>query len=106
MPDMLTSPGPYPGFRLAAAVIEHAVRLYHCPSLGPREVESIREWGLHVLDALMQSRRNTRAAQRIFCKLLRDLQCVARVIVTDKLRGYGAANAPSCRTSSTGKAST
>ena len=60
----------------------------------------------HVLDALMQSRRNTRAAQRIFCKLLRDLQCVARVIVTDKLRSYGAANAPSCRTSSTGKAST
>jgi putative transposase len=45
----------------------------------------------HVLDILVQSRRNTLAAKRFFRKLLRDLQYVPRVIVTDKLRSYGAA---------------
>ena len=45
----------------------------------------------HVLDILVQSRRNARAAKRFFRKLLRDLQYVPRVIVTDKLRSYGAA---------------
>ena len=45
----------------------------------------------HVLDILVQSRRNTRAAKRFFRKLLRGLQYVPRVIVTDKLRIDGAA---------------
>ena len=45
----------------------------------------------HVLDTLVQSRRNTRAAKRFFRKLLRGLQCVPRVIVTDKLKSYAAA---------------
>jgi len=45
----------------------------------------------HVLDVLVQSRRNARAAKRFSRKLLRDLQCVPRVIATDKLRSYGAA---------------
>jgi len=45
----------------------------------------------HVLDILVQSRRNTQAAGRFFRKLLRGLQYVPRVIVTDKLRSYGAA---------------
>ena len=45
----------------------------------------------HVLDILVQSRRNARAAKRFFRKLLRDLQYVPRVIVTDQLRSYGAA---------------
>jgi putative transposase len=45
----------------------------------------------HVLDILVQSRRNTAAAKRFFRKLLRGLQYVPRVIVTDKLRSYGAA---------------
>ena len=45
----------------------------------------------HVLDILVQSRRNARAAKRFFRKLLRDLQYVPRVIMTDKLRSYGAA---------------
>jgi len=44
-----------------------------------------------VLDILVQSRRNTRAAKRFFRKLLRGLQYVPRVIVTDKLKSYGAA---------------
>ena len=44
-----------------------------------------------MLDILVQSRRNARAAKRFFGKLLRNLQYVPRVIVTDKLRSYGAA---------------
>ncbi|MFZ1425780.1 MAG: IS6 family transposase, partial [Geminicoccaceae bacterium] len=43
-----------------------------------------------VLDILVQSRRNARAARRFFKKLLKGLQYIPRVIVTDKLRSYGA----------------
>ncbi len=44
-----------------------------------------------VLDILVQSRRDTRAAKRLLCKLLKR-QCRApRVMVTDKLASYGAA---------------
>lgn len=45
----------------------------------------------NVLDILVQSRRNARAAKRFFRKLLRGLQYVPRVLVTDKLRSYAAA---------------
>ena len=45
----------------------------------------------HVLDILVQSRRNAKAAQRFFRKLLKGLQYVPRVIVTDKLKSYAAA---------------
>jgi putative transposase len=44
-----------------------------------------------VLDVLVQSRRDTKAAKRFFKKLLKGLRYVPRVIVTDKLRSYGAA---------------
>jgi putative transposase len=44
-----------------------------------------------VLDILVQSRRNAKAAKRFFKKLLKGLQYVPRVVVTDKLRSYGAA---------------
>ncbi len=44
-----------------------------------------------MLDILVQSRRNARAAKRFFRKLLKGLQYVPRVIVTDKLRSYAAA---------------
>jgi putative transposase len=44
-----------------------------------------------VLDILVQSRRNAKAAKCFFRKLLRGLQYAPRVIVTDKLRSYGAA---------------
>ena len=40
------------------------------------------------LDILMQPRRNTKAAIRFFRKLLKELQYVPRVIVTDRLRSY------------------
>ncbi|MFJ1618651.1 IS6 family transposase [Streptomyces sp. NPDC088251] len=45
-----------------------------------------------VLDILVQSRRNKDAAQRFFRRLLKTTRTVPRVIVTDKLRSYGAAH--------------
>ncbi len=44
-----------------------------------------------VLDLLVQSRRNAKAAKRFFKKLLEGLRYVPRVIVTDKLKSYAAA---------------
>jgi putative transposase len=46
-----------------------------------------------VLDILVQSRRNKLAAKRFFSKLLKGLQYVARVLITDKLKSYDAAKA-------------
>ncbi len=45
----------------------------------------------NVLDILVQSRRNKKAAKRFFRKLLKGLQYAPRVIITDKLRSYRAA---------------
>jgi putative transposase len=45
----------------------------------------------HVLDILVQRRRDKHAAKRFFRKLLKGLRYVPRVIITDKLRSYGAA---------------
>ncbi len=44
-----------------------------------------------VLHILVQSRRNKAAAKKFFRKLLKRLGYVPRVIITDKLRSYGAA---------------
>src|ERR671915_1745414 len=44
-----------------------------------------------VLDILVQRHRNKRAAKKFFCKLLKGLIYVPRVIITDKLKSYGAA---------------
>jgi len=44
-----------------------------------------------VLDILVQSRRNKAAAKKFFRKPLKGLGYVPRVIITDKLRSYGAA---------------
>ena len=44
-----------------------------------------------VLDILVQSRRSAKAAKRFFRKLLKGLQYVPRVVVTDKLKSYAAA---------------
>src|SRR5918911_1749191 len=43
------------------------------------------------LDILVQSRRNKQAAQKLFRTLLKGLQSVPRVIITEKLKSYGAA---------------
>jgi putative transposase len=45
----------------------------------------------YTLDILVQSRRDKKAAKRFFRKLLKGLHYVPRVIVTDKLKSYGAA---------------
>ena len=45
----------------------------------------------NVLDILVQSRRNKKAAKRFFRKLLKRLTYVPRVIITDKLKSYAAA---------------
>ena len=45
----------------------------------------------NVLDILVQRRRNKKAAKKFFRKLLKGLTYVPRVIITDKLKSYGAA---------------
>ena len=45
----------------------------------------------NVLDILVQSRRNKQAAKKFFRKLLKGLTYAPRVVITDKLRSYGAA---------------
>jgi putative transposase len=45
----------------------------------------------NVLDILVQSRRNKRAAKKFFRKLLKGCQYVPRVLITDKLASYAAA---------------
>src|SRR5258706_9665503 len=45
----------------------------------------------NVLDILVQSHRNKKAAKRFFRKLLKRLRYVPRVIITDKLKSYEAA---------------
>lgn len=44
-----------------------------------------------VLDILVQSRRDTRAAKRLFRKLMKRQRRTPRVMITDKLASYGAA---------------
>ena len=46
-----------------------------------------------VLDILVQSRRDKKAAKKFFRKLLKGLRYVPRVIITDKLKSYSAAKA-------------
>ena len=45
----------------------------------------------NVLDILVQRRRNKQAAKKCFRTLLKGLTSVPRVIITDKLKSYGAA---------------
>ncbi len=45
-----------------------------------------------VLDVLVQSRRNAAAAKRLMRKLMKKMQCVPRVLITDKLKSYGVAH--------------
>jgi putative transposase len=46
-----------------------------------------------VLDILVQRRWDKKAAKKFFRKLLKGLQYVPRVVITDKLKSYGAARA-------------
>jgi putative transposase len=45
------------------------------------------------LDILVQSKRDKKAAKKFFRRLLKGLHYVPSLIVTDKLRSYGAAKA-------------
>ena len=45
----------------------------------------------NVLDILVQSRRNKKAAKKFLRKLLKGLTYVPRVIITDTLQSYGTA---------------
>lgn len=45
----------------------------------------------HVLDEIVQSRRNTKAARRLLIRLMKLQGFLPKRIVTDKLRSYGAA---------------
>src|SRR5688500_8572823 len=45
----------------------------------------------HVLDILVQRRRDKQAAKKFFRKLLKGLAYVPRVIITDQLKSYSAA---------------
>lgn len=45
-----------------------------------------------MLDILVQPRRNAKSAKRFFRKLLKGLRYSPRMIVTDRLRSYGAAH--------------
>ena len=44
-----------------------------------------------VFDILIQSRRDKKAAKRLMKKLLKKQGCTPRVLITDKLKSYGAA---------------
>lgn len=44
-----------------------------------------------MLDVLVQSRRDKRAAKRLLRKLMKRQGCAPRVMITDKLASYGAA---------------
>ncbi len=46
----------------------------------------------NVLDILVQNRRDKASARRFFRKLMKKTRSVPRVVVTDKLRSYGAAH--------------
>ena len=45
----------------------------------------------YVLDEVVQTRRNTKAAKRVLVRLMKKQGCRPKRIVTDKLRSYGAA---------------
>ena len=72
----------YQGYRFPPEIISHAVWLYYRFCLSFRDV----------IDILVQPRRNRRAAQRFFRKLLKGQGREPRRLVTDKLRSYGAAH--------------
>ena len=81
---MSQRPPAYRGYRFPPEIISHAVWLYHRFSLSFRDVEDL-------LDILVQSRRNRRAATRFFRKVLKRQGGTPRPLVTDKLASYPAA---------------
>ena len=64
--------------------------MYDCCVAGERLRFLIQIVAQH--DVLVQPRRDAKAAKRFSRRLLKGLQFVPRVIVTDKLRSYGVAH--------------
>ena len=117
---MTSQPISYRGYRFPAEVISRAVWLYYrfgldyARRLRHRRGRQGDTWYLDelfvriqgrlqylwravdedgdVLDILVQSRRNRRAAERFFRKLLKRQGCEPRRLITDKLRSYSAAH--------------
>ncbi len=58
----------------------------------PHYLWRVVDQGGDALDILVQSRKDTNAARKFFCKLLKGLQYSLNIIVTDKLKSYGAAH--------------
>ena len=95
------STSPYKRRRFPAEIISHCVWLYFRFCLSYRNVEELMAehhylWRAvdqdgNVLDILVQHRRDKTAAKRFFRKLLKRCQYIPRVIITDRLRSYGAA---------------
>ena len=93
----------YKNHRFPAEIISHAVWLYFRFCLSYRDVEELLLHGERhylwravdqdgsVLDILVQRRRDKKAAKKFFRKLLKGCQYAPRVIITDKLKSYGAA---------------
>lgn len=73
------------------------------PAWTPRRIEDFSAGGRkywlwravdqdgYVLDEIVQTRRNTKAAKRLLTRLMKKQGCLPKRIVTDKLRSYGAA---------------
>lgn len=77
-----------------------------CPRCQSRRIGRIHEHGRYdfrcgvcryhfslLTGTVLQPRRDKRTAKKFFHKLLRDLQYIPRVIITDKLGNYAAAKA-------------
>src|SRR5918911_274782 len=78
------TPGPYARYPLPPEIISHGVWPYLRFPLSLRMVGKM-------LDALVQSRRDKRAATRLLRKLLKRQMRSPRVMITDKLASYSAA---------------
>jgi putative transposase len=60
------------------------------PRTPPLSLESVDQDG-DVLDIMVQSRKDKKAAKKFFRKLLKGSRFVPSVIITDKLENYSAA---------------
>ena len=82
---MTTKPPRYRGYRCPPELISRAVWPYKIQGRQPYLWRAVDEDG-DVLDILVPSRRNRRAATRFFRKLLKRQGCEPRRLITDKLR--------------------
>ncbi|WP_426087148.1 IS6 family transposase [Janthinobacterium sp. PSPC1-1] len=69
------------------ADLERLTKHLYAPPTDERAVDQ----NGHVIDILMQSRRNRQAANSFFRKLLKGLRYTPGVLITDKLKSYAAA---------------